>query len=62
MENAMTQEQLAEAIREEKLPRICMKHPAPVYFDEPKCPACVLLWENDRREIGCALTIRKRSV
>jgi len=37
----VNKKQLAEAIREEKLPKLCTKHPHPVYFDEALCPACV---------------------
>ena len=36
----MNKEKLAEAIREEQLPKLCTKHPHPVYYDEPLCPAC----------------------
>jgi len=41
----MNKKQLAEAIREEKLPKLCTKHPHPVYYDEPLCPACKAMKE-----------------
>lgn len=36
----MSKKQLAEAIREEGLPKICLKHPKAVWHDSPVCPAC----------------------
>ena len=33
-------EKLAEAIREEKLPKVCERHPEACWYDAPKCPAC----------------------
>jgi len=41
----MNKKQLAEAIREEQLPKLCTKHPHPVYFDEPICPVCKIQQE-----------------
>ena len=47
----MTNKQLAEALRREKLPQCCTKHIELIWYDEPCCPACRLLWENGfRRE------------
>jgi hypothetical protein len=42
----MSREQLAEAIREEKLPKVCLRHDEPVYFDGKHCPCCLILREN----------------
>jgi len=36
----MSKEKLAEAIREEKMPNICFKHPRPCWYDGKECPAC----------------------
>ena len=37
---SMSEERLAQAIREEKLPKVCEKHPRAVWHDEVECPAC----------------------
>jgi hypothetical protein len=42
---------LAEAIREETLPRVCREHPLPVHYDERVCPCCKIQDEN-RGRIG----------
>ena len=39
-EGRMSREDLAEAIREEKQPKACARHPRTVWYDEPECPAC----------------------
>lgn len=36
----MSKEKLAEAMREEKLPKFCKKHPKAVWYDSTTCPAC----------------------
>ena len=62
----MSQELLAEAIREEKMPRICREHRKPVYFDEPVCPCCRIEDElalhrwNERRQKELADRASKR--
>ena len=42
----MSMEQLAEAMRQEKMPKCCGNHPDPVFYDEPECPACAIIAEN----------------
>jgi len=36
----MSKEKLGEAIREEKQPKVCVRHPRAVWYDEEECPAC----------------------
>lgn len=36
----MSREQLADAILDEKMPKVCDKHRQLVYHDEPECPCC----------------------
>jgi hypothetical protein len=36
----MSKEKLSEALREEKLPKVCDRHPRAVWHDESVCPAC----------------------
>lgn len=31
---------LADAIAEEGLPKLCLRHPRPVTFDSRECPVC----------------------
>jgi len=39
-------EQMADAIRQEKFPAVCMLHPQPVFYDGHRCPCCKMLKEN----------------
>lgn len=50
----MSQEQLAEAIREEKSLNACGRHPLTVYFDGPECPCCKL--EKEQNKCKCLTT------
>ena len=34
------QDMLADAIAEEKKPKVCMKHPTAIWHDSKTCPAC----------------------
>jgi hypothetical protein len=36
----ITSKSNGEAIREEKLPKVCERHPKAVWHDSPVCPAC----------------------
>jgi hypothetical protein len=43
----MSKELLAEAIADEKqMPRVCLKHPRPVVYEERECPCCRIMAEN----------------
>jgi hypothetical protein len=50
----MSQEQLGEAIREEKALNVCARHPRTVYFDGPVCPCCKL--EKEQNKCACLQT------
>ena len=39
--DAMRKEMLADAIAEEKRPKVCIKHPLACWYDAPECPACI---------------------
>jgi len=41
----MSRELLAEAIREEKQPRVCLFHEKAVVYDEFGCPCCRIIRE-----------------
>jgi len=44
-------EQLADAIADEKKPRMCNRHPEPVFYDELRCPCCALTSEIGLRNL-----------
>ena len=39
---------LADALRDEKELQKCYRHGSAVFYDEPECPACVLLREHHK--------------
>lgn len=38
--------EIADALTEERMPRVCMAHFEPIYHDEKVCPCCKILREN----------------
>jgi hypothetical protein len=37
----------AELAAEQPRPKVCAKHPQPVHYDEPECPACRMIGERN---------------